>query len=143
VSNATGRKQIDGQGYAILPQVVSLDIINKISDEISQSDSRRSRAGWRHAMPPARVKEVASGSKLMTLARDVLGAASLSFSSDCLRQISRRELARSVASGYRSATAKSAGSARVGTLVDERRDSLRTCARSGFVASPGAEDSRG
>jgi len=73
VSNASERNPVEEQGYAILPHVLSRDIINKISDEIQQSASHRSRAGVRHAMYLAPVKEVISSPELMTLACDVLG----------------------------------------------------------------------
>jgi len=73
MSGARARHQIEEQGYAILPHVVSLDSIDRIADEISRSAAQRGRAGVRHAMHLALVAKVASSSEIMTLACQVLG----------------------------------------------------------------------
>jgi Phytanoyl-CoA dioxygenase (PhyH) len=79
VSNDSGRNKVEEEGYAILPQIVSPDIVNEISDEISQSACHRSRAGVRHAMRLASVRDVAYCSELMIMACSVLGPLAFPF----------------------------------------------------------------
>ena len=79
MTNDSGRDKVEEQGFTILPFVVLPETVNKISDEISRSASNRSRAGVRHAMHLAPVKEVASSSELMTLTRDMLGPQAFPF----------------------------------------------------------------
>jgi len=79
VSNDRQSNQVEQQGFAILSPVVPSQMIEEILDEISQSASHRSRAGVRHAMHLAPVKEAASCPELMTLAGDVLGPQAFRF----------------------------------------------------------------
>lgn len=72
MSNDTLGDEIEERGFAILPHVISPETIAEVSDEISQPDPRRSRAGVRHAMHLASVARIASSSELMALARNVL-----------------------------------------------------------------------
>jgi hypothetical protein len=79
VSNDSEHNQVERQGFAIQPQVFSPDIVERVSDEILKSPSHRSRAGVRHAMHLASVREVASCSELMTMACNVLGPQAFPF----------------------------------------------------------------
>lgn len=72
MSNDTLGDEIEERGFAILPHVISPETIAEVSDEISQPDPRRSRAGVRHAMHLASLARIASSSELMALARNVL-----------------------------------------------------------------------
>lgn len=122
------RDEVEQQGFTIVPNPVSPAILDQISDEISEPASHRSRDGVRHAMHMAPVKKIASCPELIGIVWRV-GTASISLSGDDLRQIKRRKLARGVAPGYGTAIAIPAGRAGMGTLVKERRHSLRTRAR--------------
>jgi ectoine hydroxylase-related dioxygenase (phytanoyl-CoA dioxygenase family) len=79
VSNDSERDTVGEQGFAVLPHVVSPEIVSQISDEISQSGSHRSRAGVRHALHLASVTRIASSSKLVALVRHVLGPKAFPF----------------------------------------------------------------
>ena len=79
VSNDSERNKVKQQGFAILTQVFSPEIVDKISEDISQSGSHRSRAGVRHAMHLASGTKIASCAELMVLARDLLGLQAFPF----------------------------------------------------------------
>lgn len=67
------------QGFAFLSHVVSPEMLDKTSDEISQSAVHRSRAGVRHAMRIAPVTRIASCPELMKLVSGVLGPQAFPF----------------------------------------------------------------
>jgi len=79
VSNDTEHSTVGQQGFAILPHILSPEVANKISNEISQLVSHRSRAGVRHAMQLEPVTRIASCSELMALACGVLGPQAFPF----------------------------------------------------------------
>jgi len=79
VSNDSERDKVGEQGFAVLPRVVSPEIVDQISDAILQPASHRSRAGVRHAMHLAPVRRIAACSKLMALAGDMLGPKAFPF----------------------------------------------------------------
>lgn len=79
MSSDSEHNQVGQQGFAIQPHVFSPDIVNRISDEVLESPSHRSRAGVRHAMRLASVRKVASCSELMTMACNALGPQAFPF----------------------------------------------------------------
>ena len=79
MSNKPHLHEIEQQGFATVPNVVSPEILDRISDEISGPPSYRSRAGVRHAMHLAPVAKIASCPELMAMDCDVLGPKAFPF----------------------------------------------------------------
>jgi ectoine hydroxylase-related dioxygenase (phytanoyl-CoA dioxygenase family) len=73
------RTQIDRSGFAILPNVFAPEDLDRLAQEIEFSSARRSRAGIRHALAVSPVAIFAQQSKLLDLARSVLGSQAFPF----------------------------------------------------------------
>ena len=67
------------QGYAIIPDILESNEVNRLLDEFSRADLPRSRAGLRHAMKVAAVAAVAHDARLIGIAREGLGAEAFPF----------------------------------------------------------------
>ncbi len=67
------------QGYAIIPDILESNEVNRLLDEFSRADLPRSRAGLRHAMKVAAVAAVAHDARLIGIAREALGAEAFPF----------------------------------------------------------------
>lgn len=70
---------IQKQGFAIIPEILRPKEVGSLLDELSRAELPRSRAGVRHAMRLPAVVAVAQNSRLMAIARQVLGEAALPF----------------------------------------------------------------
>ena len=66
-------KNIEEQGFAILPGLFSQQYLDRLLQEINESEPRRSRAGVRHALGLAPVAELSQQPQMIELARGVLG----------------------------------------------------------------------
>ncbi len=67
------------QGYAIIPDILESNEVNRLLDEFSRVDLPRSRAGLRHAMKVPAVAAVAHDVRLIGIAREALGAEAFPF----------------------------------------------------------------
>lgn len=70
---------IDEDGFAILPGLFSHESLDRLLQEVNKLSPRRSRAGVRHALRLAPIAELARGSQLINLARQVLGPEAFPF----------------------------------------------------------------
>lgn len=77
--NDTERDKIKDYVFAILPEVVSSEVIDEISQELSEVGPHRGRAGVRHAMRLAPVAGLVRSHQLMALACDLLGSATFPY----------------------------------------------------------------
>lgn len=66
-------KTIAENGFAILPGLFSQQYLDRLLQEINESEPRRSRAGVRHALGLAPVAELSQQPQMIELARGVLG----------------------------------------------------------------------
>jgi ectoine hydroxylase-related dioxygenase (phytanoyl-CoA dioxygenase family) len=69
----------DKQGFAIIPEVLEGRDITALSKELSRAKLPRSRAGVRHAMKLPAVVAVARDSRLLEIARGILGREAFPF----------------------------------------------------------------
>jgi ectoine hydroxylase-related dioxygenase (phytanoyl-CoA dioxygenase family) len=72
-------KTIQEQGFAIIPNVLTQQNIDKLLEELSSANLPRSRAGVRHAMKLATVAAIARGSQLLGVAQQILGSSAFPF----------------------------------------------------------------
>jgi hypothetical protein len=72
-------ERVSSDGFAIIPEVVSECEIADLKSMLDRSELPRSRAGMRHAIRNPRVAWRARDSRLMAMAREVLGTAALPF----------------------------------------------------------------
>ena len=70
---------IQEHGYAVFPNVFSDAEIDAIVNGLSQSELKRSRAGARHILSLPAVRKMAEDSKLIEIARAVLGPNAIPF----------------------------------------------------------------
>lgn len=63
----------DENGFAILPGLLSPEHLDRLLQDLNQLGPRRSRAGVRHALRYAPLAELARQTKMIELAREVLG----------------------------------------------------------------------
>ena len=61
------------QGFAIIPEVLGHGQIDALAQELSRTEIPRGRAGVRHAMKLPSVAAVARDSRLLAIAREILG----------------------------------------------------------------------
>jgi ectoine hydroxylase-related dioxygenase (phytanoyl-CoA dioxygenase family) len=73
------REQVAGDGFAIIPDVVSGREIAELLRTLARSELPRSRAGMRHAMRNTCVAVIARDSRLMELAQEILGNGAIPF----------------------------------------------------------------
>jgi len=72
-------RSIAEQGFAIIPEVLRPDELTKLFSDLSQSDLPRSKAGIRHAMKLPSVAKTAHDSRVLGMARAILGAEAFPF----------------------------------------------------------------
>jgi|SRR5579859_263998 len=72
-------EQIGSHGFAIIPDVLSQHEIAALLTPLEQSELPRSRAGMRHAMRNPSVAAIARDSRLLEMARHVLGSQAIPF----------------------------------------------------------------
>jgi ectoine hydroxylase-related dioxygenase (phytanoyl-CoA dioxygenase family) len=72
-------KAIGDAGFAILPALFSHEDLDRLLQEIDESEPRRSRAGIRHALSLPPVAAVAREPQMVELAREVLGSEAFPF----------------------------------------------------------------
>jgi ectoine hydroxylase-related dioxygenase (phytanoyl-CoA dioxygenase family) len=70
---------IQEHGYAVLPHAFSRPEISRLAFELSQSQLKRSRAGARHILSVAAVRNIADDARLLEIARAALGATAIPF----------------------------------------------------------------
>jgi hypothetical protein len=71
--------EIETQGFAIIPDVVSEASISLLLDRLIGAHLRRSRAGIRHALQHPAVMEIAQDPRLLDIARGTLGSGAMPF----------------------------------------------------------------
>jgi ectoine hydroxylase-related dioxygenase (phytanoyl-CoA dioxygenase family) len=62
------------RGFAVIEQVFARDEMSAVQEELANARLQRSRAGARHILGNETVAQLASDSRLMTIARHVLGS---------------------------------------------------------------------
>jgi ectoine hydroxylase-related dioxygenase (phytanoyl-CoA dioxygenase family) len=73
------QERVSIDGFAVIPNVLSESEIAGLQAMLDQSELPRSRAGMRHAMRNASVATLARDSRLIAMAREVLGSAGIPF----------------------------------------------------------------
>jgi hypothetical protein len=126
---------LDQEGFAILPGVFSREFLDCLLQEIHDLAPRRSRAGVRHAMRLAPVADLAQGSEMIEIAREVLGPHAFPFRATLFDKSPAANWLVVWHSGYGLAIAIANRGKWLGSLVGERRDSLR--ARADKCFEPG------
>lgn len=71
--------QVVTNGFAIFPEAFTLDEISHLSNELTNSDLRKTRAGIRHALKHPAVSLLARSERLCSMARSILGDTALPF----------------------------------------------------------------
>jgi ectoine hydroxylase-related dioxygenase (phytanoyl-CoA dioxygenase family) len=72
-------RSIKEDGYAIIPDVLPAQDVDRLLDDLRPANAPRSRAGSRHALRHAAVRVLAKSTRLIDLAREVLGREALPF----------------------------------------------------------------
>jgi len=67
------RAEIDQSGFSILRSTFSQDETSEVARDLERSVLQRSKAGIRHALRHKAIRDLATGPKLLRLAREVLG----------------------------------------------------------------------
>ena len=70
---------LEERGFAIIGDVLSSIEISSLIEELGSDRLGRSRAGRRHALTLHRVRMLANDSRLLEMARDILGCAAIPF----------------------------------------------------------------
>jgi hypothetical protein len=65
-------KQVDRDGYGIVPAVVGESFVRDLLEQLSKSDLPRSRAGVRHLMSDRWVAQIAARDEMIGIARENL-----------------------------------------------------------------------
>lgn len=73
------REQVEERGFAIIPELLEPPEAERLLEQLPQTALQRTRAGARHALAHPAVAALARDSRLLDLARDVLGGAALPF----------------------------------------------------------------
>jgi ectoine hydroxylase-related dioxygenase (phytanoyl-CoA dioxygenase family) len=73
------QRSIEEQGFAIIPGVLGEEDISRLLDDLAKATLRRSRAGVRHAFKNPAVARLAQDSRLLGIAREVLGSDAFPF----------------------------------------------------------------
>ena len=121
------QESLEERGFAIIPDLILENEIFDLSIVFSQSSLRRGRAGVRHAMKIPSVTALANGSKLLGIAKDILGGEAVPFRATLFDKSAEANWLVAVASRYSSAAAGEKGHAGMGALVVKGRRSLRAC----------------
>ena len=75
----TWEDSVRTSGFAILPQLLSATEVKRLLDNLENSPLHRSRAGIRHALKHPAVAELANDSRLLSLAKQILGEEAIPF----------------------------------------------------------------
>jgi ectoine hydroxylase-related dioxygenase (phytanoyl-CoA dioxygenase family) len=73
------QRSFEEHGFAIIPNVLGGEDISRLSRDLAEAQLRRSRAGVRHALRNPAVARVAQDSRLLRIARGVLGSEAFPF----------------------------------------------------------------
>jgi ectoine hydroxylase-related dioxygenase (phytanoyl-CoA dioxygenase family) len=73
------QEEIETQGFAIIPDVVSEGSVSALLEHFRGAHLRRSRAGIRHALQHPAVIEIAQDLRLLDIARGILGSGAIPF----------------------------------------------------------------
>lgn len=68
------REAVEEYGFAVIPEAFKEARLTQLTEDLTRSTLRRSRAGVRHVMRNAAVASLASEPKLFEIARSILGA---------------------------------------------------------------------
>jgi ectoine hydroxylase-related dioxygenase (phytanoyl-CoA dioxygenase family) len=68
------QRSIFARGFAVIEQVFARDEMRAVQEELANAPLHRSRAGARHVLGNETVAKLASDSRLLTIARHVLGS---------------------------------------------------------------------
>ena len=71
--------QVERDGYAIIPNVITLEEIQKLACDLEGSNLPRSRAGIRHLLSHPAVAQVANDQRMLGIAQQVLGESAFPF----------------------------------------------------------------
>lgn len=69
----TSADQVRKNGFAIIPEVLPRDAIDRLQRELAGSELPRSHAGARHLMRHPSVAKIASSDRFLSIAREVIG----------------------------------------------------------------------
>jgi hypothetical protein len=72
-------KFIRKHGYGVFPNTFSDNEVSALASELSQSSLKRSRAGARHILSVESVRRIANDTRLLDIARAVLGGSAIPF----------------------------------------------------------------
>lgn len=72
--SAVTKQRIDADGFAVVPGALRQSEMDTLRADIDKTPLQRSRAGARHMLGNASVAALASGPRLLDIARQVLGA---------------------------------------------------------------------
>ncbi len=75
----TLQASVEDPGFVIVPDLISTSELFDLSAAFSEGSLRRGRAGVRHAMKLPSVVTLANGSKLLGMAKDILGGEAVPF----------------------------------------------------------------
>jgi len=73
------QRSVEEHGFAIIPDVLGQEDISRLSGDLADAMLRRSRAGVRHALRNPAVAVLARDSRLLGIAKDVLGSEAFPF----------------------------------------------------------------
>lgn len=73
------QRSVEQRGFAIIPGVIDDEDISELLDDLANAGLRRSRAGVRHALKNPVVARAARDSRLLGIAKEVLGSGALPF----------------------------------------------------------------
>ena len=71
--------EVEQQGFAILPEVLTRNEIERLDESLTRNPLPRSRAGMRHALRHPAVLAVARDPRLLAIAQQVLGSNAFAF----------------------------------------------------------------
>jgi ectoine hydroxylase-related dioxygenase (phytanoyl-CoA dioxygenase family) len=75
----TWQESVKKSGFAIIPSLLSGKEVKSLLDDLDKSTLHRSRAGIRHALRHPAVTELANDTRLLKLAKEVLGGDAIPF----------------------------------------------------------------
>jgi ectoine hydroxylase-related dioxygenase (phytanoyl-CoA dioxygenase family) len=73
------QRTVQELGYGLIPDVFGKDEILDLLDDLRNENLPKTRAGVRHAMRSAKVQRIALDSRMLDIARDILGSGAIAF----------------------------------------------------------------
>jgi hypothetical protein len=70
---------VQEHGYGLIPDVFGKDEVLRLLDDLPSENLPRTRAGVRHAMRSAKVTRIAVDSRMLDIARAILGTGAMAF----------------------------------------------------------------